>query len=186
MSFITDSTAGLIVDIIFILVFSGYLYWIWGLLRALKSDAPYVPMSDSAVRRMVELVPVADGVRWIDLGSGDGRVLIEAAKRYHIRGVGIERIGALRLWSRVRLRRAGVRNVSIRSGDFFTEDLSNYDVVSFYLLPKTIAELMPKLKSELRPGARIVFHRFPAQGLQLEAEDSERKIYVARAPLSFS
>lgn len=183
MIFVTNSTAGIVVDIIFIFVFSGYLYWIWGLLRALKSDAPYVPMTDAVVQKMIDLADAPQGASWIDLGSGDGRVLIAAAKKFAIHGVGIERIGALRIWSRLRVWRAHVRNVRIRSGDFFNEDLSNYAVVSFYLLPPAAERLFMKLQKELRPGTLVLFHRFPLKGLMLEREDAEKKIYIARAPL---
>jgi cyclopropane fatty-acyl-phospholipid synthase-like methyltransferase len=141
-------------------------------------------MSDAAVTRLVELADVPRGASWIDLGSGDGKILIEAARRYGIKGVGIERIAPLRIWSRIKIRLAHANDITIRSGDFFKEDLSKYDVVSFYLLPMTTEELLPKLQRELKPGALLLFHRYPVTGLVLEREDAELKIYVARAPLN--
>ncbi len=183
MTFITDSTTAIVIDILFIIIFSAYLYWLWGLLRALNSDAPYVPMSRAVIERIVEMAQAKEGDFWIDLGSGDGRVLIAAAKYARIKGVGIERVAPLRLWSRLRILRAGVKDITIRSGDFFKEDLSAYDVVTCYLLPTTMDRLVQKLEKELKPGALVLSHRFPLTGSILESEDTEHKIYAARAPL---
>lgn len=173
----------LYLNILFIVVFSLYLYWIWGLLRALKSPAPYVPMRPEVVRALVALAEPKQGSIWVDLGSGDGRVLIEACRRYDVKGIGIERIGALRLLSRLTIWAFGLgKRIEIRRGDFFKTDLTKADVVSFYLLPVTSQELIPKLRRELRPGAQILYHRFPIPGIVAEEKNSELKLYRAVAP----
>ena len=171
----------LYLNIIFAIIISLYLYWLWGLLRAFRSDAPYVPMSRAVLERMMALVEPRAGDIWVDLGSGDGRVLIEAAKRFSVRGIGIERISALRTLARFKIILTGLRgSVRIKRGDFFTENISDANIVSFYLLPHTGARLMEKLRRELQPGSLVVFHRYPIQGIPLIKEDPECKIYVAR------
>ena len=96
-----------------------------------------------------------------DLGSGDGRIPITAAKEYGARGVGIEID-----WARVReandhLKKAGVGDrVTFVTGDMFTADVSGATVVTLFLGSRINQELMPKLKRELRRGARIVSHQF--------------------------
>lgn len=170
-------------DIVFIIIFGIYLYWFWGLLRALKSDAPYVPMGPAVVKAMVASANPKKGDLWIDLGSGDGRILIEACGRYGLRGLGIERIGSLRWLSKLIIWRSGLRDrIRIQGGDFFDHDLSEAAVVSLYLLPETHARLRDKLLHELRPGAQIITHRFPIQGLPPESEDMSFGLYVYRIP----
>ena len=116
-----------------------------------------------------------------DVVIEDGRVLIEAVKRFQVKGIGIERISALRLVSRFRIWRAGLRtSIRIEAGNFFNKNLSSADVVSFYLLPETNARLIQKLQTELKPGSLVVFHRHPVPGLRLESQDEELKIFVAR------
>lgn len=173
----------LYLDITFIIIFSLYLYWLFGLIRALRSDAPYVPITRTVLESLVTMVEAKPNDVWIDLGSGDGRVLIAACKRYSVRGLGIERISSLRTYSRLRIFFAGLhKKIKISSGNFFKIDLSQADVVSFYLLPETSERLLVKLRAELKPGAQIVFHRYPIKGFTPQREDPERKLYWARAP----
>lgn len=168
-------------DIVFIFIFSVYLYWLWGLLRAFKSDAPYVPMSFAVVRAMVAAINPKQGDLWIDLGSGDGRVLIEACGKHGMRGLGIERVSSLRWLSRMIIWRSGLRErIRVQGGDFFKYDLSDASVVSLYLLPETHARLREKLENELRPGAWIIAHRFPIQGLSPQSENKTFDLYVYR------
>ena len=171
-------------DLIFIPIFTLYAYWIWGLLRALSSDAPYVPIRHAVLQRMLMMVsPKPDSV-WIDLGAGDGRILIEACRAFPtIRGIGIERIRPFRWYARLNILMAGLsRRLTIRGGDFFTANLSDADIVSFYLLPETNKRLIAKLQKELKPGAQVIFHRHPVPGLQLAAEDTEYRIYKYIVP----
>ncbi len=133
---------------------------------------------------MLALVNPKPGDLWIDLGSGDGRVLIAACKKYRMQGLGIERIAPLRLYSRLKVFLAGEsRRIKIQSGDFFSYDLSTADIVSFYLLPEAAERLLAKLQKELKPGAQLIFHRYPIPGLVLTQENILNKLYLATAPL---
>jgi len=171
----------LYLDIIFIVFLSLYLWWFLGLIRALKSDAPYVPMKPEVVKKLVDLAQAKPESVWLDLGSGDGRVLIEAVRRYNVKGWGIERISSLRVLARMRLLKADLfKNVRITGGDFFKQDFSKADVISFYLLPKTNERLIEKLRREAKKGAILVAHRFPIPDMELIRSDEENKIFVAR------
>jgi len=123
---------------------------------------PYVPTPDAIVDRMLELARVrADDIVY-DLGSGDGRLVIQAARRYGARGVGVER--EARLVERARAAALSARvadRVSFTQGDLFDTDLRGATVVTFYLLPPLLDRLVPKLRAELAPGARIVSHDYP-------------------------
>ena len=110
---------------------------------------------------MLQLAGVtADDVVY-DLGSGDGRIVIIAAQKYGARGVGIEIDAKLVARSRENARDAGVADrVSFVERDLFTSDISPASVVTLYLSASINRRLEPKLKQELRPGARIVSHQF--------------------------
>lgn len=169
------------VDVFFTIILAAYCYWLWGLLAAFRSDAPYVPIRRAVLQRIMELVSPPAGALWIDLGSGDGRVLIAAVQKFGVKGIGIERVSALRQLARYKILVRGLLGkIRIRKGDFFATNLGNADVVSFYLLPETSAKLIDKLRAELRPGTILVFHRYPIEGLPLIAEDKAYKIYVAK------
>ena len=116
--------------------------------------------------RMAEVRP-EDTV--YDLGSGDGRLVIEAALRYGARGVGVEREAKLVELARDRARRAGVADrVRFTQDDLFNTDMRGATVVTLYLLPRMMEQLQPKLRAELPPGARIVSHDYPLPSWPLE------------------
>lgn len=126
-----------------------------------ERDAPYVPTSQRIVRRMLEVAGVSEGDVVYDLGSGDGRIPITAAKLYGARGVGIEIDPALVATSRAKAKAAGVSDrVEFRQKDLFEVDVSDATVVALYLWPEINVKLRPKLLRQLDPGDRIVSHDF--------------------------
>lgn len=126
-----------------------------------RPDAPYVPTPPNVVEAMLDLARVtADDIVY-DLGSGDGRIPITAAVRYGARGVGIE-LDMFHLRDAIdNVKRAGVADrVRFVHGDLFTTDISEATVVTFFLLPHLNQRLIPKFRSELRSGTRLVSHAF--------------------------
>jgi len=127
----------------------------------LHPDVHYVPTSGAVVASMLETARVTANDVVYDLGSGDGRIVIEAAKRYGARGVGIELDSVLIKGATRNAQKAGVSDkVRFLQGDFFKIDLSEATVVTMYLSQSINQRLEPKLMRELKPGARIVSHRF--------------------------
>jgi SAM-dependent methyltransferase len=114
-----------------------------------------------------------------DLGCGDGRTIITAARHYGARAVGIE-IDPLRyLWCQMRITALGLRDrVRIVYGDFFAQDLRDADVVTCYLIQSTNKALEGKLKQELDPSARVVSNTFTFPGLHLVRQDDQAKVYL--------
>jgi predicted O-methyltransferase YrrM len=129
--------------------------------RLRRPDVKFVPSPESVVDAMLQLARVTAADVVYDLGSGDGRIPIAAAKMYGARGVGIE-IDPIRIReSNDNLRKAGVGDrVVFLNQDLFEANISEATVVTLFLLPKLNLQLMPKLKKELRPGARVVSHQF--------------------------
>jgi precorrin-6B methylase 2 len=122
---------------------------------------PFITTPGDVVERMLELAGTQAGDLVADLGSGDGRIVIAAARKYGARGLGIELDAKLVEASRANARRVGLRDrVTFVQGDVLTADFSQASVVTVYLLPDLIGRLEPRFMSELKPGTRIVSHAF--------------------------
>jgi len=123
---------------------------------------PYVPTPWVIVDRMLGLADIrADDVVY-DLGSGDGRLVITAAKRFGARGVGVELQPELVALANEGAKKEGVADrVKFIQGDLFETDIREATVVTLYLLPRFVTRLVPRFLSELRPGTRIVSHDYP-------------------------
>jgi len=138
---------------------------------------PYVPTPQEVVERMLEMAKVSSSDYLIDLGSGDGRIVVTAARKYGTRGFGVdinpERIDE----ANENARKAGVTDrVAFYQRDLFQTDLSDASVITMYLLPRVNLELRPRLL-DLRPGTRLVSHDFsmddwkPDAFVDMEAKD---------------
>ena len=126
---------------------------------------PFITTPDEVVHRMLELAETRPGDLVVDLGSGDGRIVIAAAQKFGARGLGIELDGALVAKSRDNALRAGVaERTSFVHGDVLATDISTASVVTVYLLPGLINRLQPKFLEGLQPGTRIVSHAFAMTG----------------------
>jgi SAM-dependent methyltransferase len=121
-------------------------------------EVPFITTPDHVTVAMLELAGVGAADHVIDLGSGDGRIVITAARRFGARGLGVEIVPDLVERSRANARRAGVADrAEFREQDLFATDLASASVVTMYLLPEVNLALRPKLLA-LAPGTRIVSH----------------------------
>ena len=141
-------------------------------------DVVWIPTPDSLVIEMLAAVKTTKDDVVYDLGSGDGRIPIAAAKRYGAKAVGIEYNPEMAELARRNAKREGVDNlVSIVTGDIFVEDFSRATVVTMYLLPQLNIKLRPTLL-EMKPGTRVTSHQFdmgewePDQQLKVESRDA--------------
>jgi SAM-dependent methyltransferase len=124
-------------------------------------DVPYVATPPEVVAQMLALAaPTRNDVLY-DLGSGDGRIVIEAARRFGTRGLGVD-LNPVRVEeATANARRAGVQDrVRFRQQDLFETDLRPASIVTLYLLPRVNLELRPRMFEQLRPGTRVVSHAF--------------------------
>ena len=126
-----------------------------------KKIVPYVPTPQEVVDRMLELAQVKKGDVVYDLGSGDGRIVVTAAKKYGVKAVGYE-IDPQRIKeSHENIKKAGVEKlVEIKQQDIRTVDLSGASVLTMYLLPEVNMMLRPNIWSQMKPGSRVVSHDF--------------------------
>lgn len=124
-------------------------------------DVPYVPTPDAVVARMLEVANVGPDDLLYDLGSGDGRIVVTAAKKYGARGVGYDLNPKRIEESNANAQAAGVADrVRFVQQDLFEADLSGATVVTLYLLPSVNLKLRPKLLKDLAPGTRVVSHNY--------------------------
>jgi SAM-dependent methyltransferase len=135
--------------------------------------APYVPTPQEVVDRMLRLAQVDKGDVVYDLGCGDGRIPITAAKRFGARGVGVDIDPQRIAEANANAKKEGVTGlVSFRLQDAMTTDLSPATVVTLYLLSASNLKLRPILTKQLKPGARIVSHAFSMGDWQAEKVDT--------------
>ncbi|HSA90151.1 MAG TPA: class I SAM-dependent methyltransferase, partial [Burkholderiales bacterium] len=128
---------------------------------AQQPDVIFVPTPHEVVDDMLRLAHVGKGDILYDLGSGDGRIAIAAAKKFGIRAVGIDIDPERIREANENARKAGVAHlVEFRQDDLFKADFREATVVTLYLLPDLNVKLRPRLWSELKPGTRIVSHQF--------------------------
>jgi ribosomal protein L11 methylase PrmA len=142
-------------------VLSAGLAFAQGTTDAPKLDVPYVPTPQPVVDKMLELANVTEKDVLYDLGSGDGRIVVTAAKEHGARGVGYD-INPVRIKeAKENAKQAGVTDkVEFRTGDLFDADLSKATVVTLYLLPDVNRKLRPQLWKQLDVGTRVVSHDF--------------------------
>jgi precorrin-6B methylase 2 len=148
-------------------------------------DVPYVPTPQEVVDEMLKLADIKSNDVLYDLGCGDGRIVVTAAKRYGIKAVGIdinpERIAE----ANENARKAGVTDkVKFIQGDLFQTSLKEPTVLTLYLLPAVNLKLRPKIMDEMKPGARVVSHSFDMGDWQPDktVDVDYRKIYFWKVP----
>jgi hypothetical protein len=147
-------------------------------LQPIKDAGPYVPSPQSVVSDMLRYAEVGPSDFLIDLGSGDGRIVLTAAKVFGARGFGVEIKEDLVRLSNETAQKEGVADrVRFMKQDLFKTDMSQATVITMYLLPDTVNLLKDKFLNELRPGTRIVSHDYPLTGwipekyVQMDLED---------------
>ena len=134
------------------------------------ADVPFVPTPWGVVDAMLELANVGAKDFVIDLGSGDGRIVITAAKKHGARGLGVDIDGALVSGARNEARRQGVAGrVEFLEQNLFLIEIGRATVVTMYLYPRLMMRLRPQLFTELKPGARVVSHDFDMEDWQPDA-----------------
>jgi protein-L-isoaspartate O-methyltransferase len=145
----------------------------------LDIPTPYLPSTTVAVDEMLRLGGVGPDDVVVDLGSGDGRIVIAAARDYGARGLGIELDPQLVAESQANARQAGVADrVSFRQGDALAVDIREATIVTLYLLPGLVEKLKPRLLAQLRPGTRIVAHDYGFEGWKPDRQVVISKTYM--------
>jgi protein-L-isoaspartate O-methyltransferase len=139
-----------------------------------KTDklAPYVPTPQTVVKKMLQLGQLKPGEKMFDLGSGDGRIVIMAAKEFKAEAVGVEFDPHLVARSTAAVHKAKLdKTAKIVLGDIFEQDYSSADLITVYLLPESNKKVGPMLEKQLHKGSRVVAHDFGFPGWEPVREE---------------
>jgi len=144
-----------------LLGFIFLLLFIYNLISPFLSGAPYLPTPYKKVKKMLELAKLKSGEKLVDLGCGDGRVLIEAAK-LGVEAIGYEIDPILVYFLRKKIKKLGLEDkIKVYWKNFWKADLSEADVIVFYGITHIMKRMERKLLKELKPGARVCCYIFP-------------------------
>lgn len=164
--------------LLLILVLITLAIFVW-LIWPLAIGAQWVPTSRKVVRKMLEIADIQQDDVLIDLGSGDGRIIMTAAQEYKSKAIGIEADPIRLIWSRFIIRYRGLSdNVKVIWGNFFEKELSEATIVTVYQNLETNQKLKYKFEKELKPGSRVVSHSFTFDGWEPKKVDTESQIYM--------
>lgn len=129
--------------------------------KPIEKLAPYYPTPEVIVQKMLELGGLKAGEKMFDLGSGDGRIVIMAARKFKADSTGVEFDDSLYRQSSDRIRKLGLAPIArIIHGDLLKQDYSSADLLTVYLLPVSNDKVSPLLEKQLKKGARVVAHDF--------------------------
>lgn len=166
---------GIILPLIVVIVIVIAISIMWPLIIG----AAWSPSSKRVVDKMLDMAEGDSLDVLYDLGSGDGRIVAEAARKYRAIGIGIEADPLRVLWSRLKLRLLGLnRRTQIIWGDIFNQDINDATVVTVFLWQKTNEKLKEKLQMELKPGTRVVSHIWTFGGWTPLEVDREDRVYL--------
>jgi SAM-dependent methyltransferase len=165
-----------------ILLIVAFLVGLWLMIPYLYG-LPWVPTHYQRIRKALELAQLRPGEVLYDLGAGDGRVLIIAAREYQAHAIGIEISAGLCLvaWLRTRFSHLS-KQVTIKQGNFYKMDLKDADVVFAYMTSGQAPRLRPRLEDQLKPGARVVTISFDMEGWQPDAIDDKNLVFLYNMP----
>lgn len=147
----------LLLELTFLALFSVYVF---SLIYSHFKGSPYVPSKKKEVDHILSLCGLKRGMTFIDLGCGDGRVVMRAVERYGVKGVGID-VNPLLLWnSRIFAWKKRLKHITFRRANILTYDVGKADVIYEFLLPELLTKLVPHLETSMKPGALVVSHGF--------------------------
>jgi SAM-dependent methyltransferase len=147
---------GLLIILFALFIIFICLYLLWVIIPAL-SGLPWIPTQTPRIRRALKLAQAAPGEIFYDLGSGDGRALILAAREFGVHATGIEISPLHCLFARVNALLQGVSHrVKIKWASYYKADFSDADIIFVYMTSREASRLRPRLENQLRPGVRVI------------------------------
>ena len=168
----------MMVTILYILVLIFFILLAAMVIVPVFFGAPWHPLSDENINRIIKFADLQPGETFYDLGSGDGRVLIAASSNQCLRGVGVE-IDPIKVWlSRYFIIAAKLTNkIRIHRGNMFDFDVSEADVIYLYLTHQALDRLFPEILDRMKPSARIICYRFCIRNLKPTKMNKDKNLF---------
>lgn len=160
---------GIIIILFFLLLLIHFTYT----LITIYSGACYVPSPKSSLEDVIQVKEFKESDVVLDLGSGDGRFLIAASKAGAGKCIGVELNFLLVLYSRLKVKLLGLKNIEIRNENFWKTDLSEVTVLILYLVPIKMDKLIDKVKKEMSPESEVIAFRYKLNDWKVEKESGE-------------
>lgn len=151
----------LILELLFL---SGLAAYSVGLLYSSIMGAPYVPTSKKHIDEILKKANLKKGQIFMELGSGDGRIVRRATQVYGVKGIGVDINSLLILLSKLLASRQRLTNVTFLNKNIFNVDFSIADSIYMFLMPETIKKILPKMEKEINKGALVISHGFKITG----------------------
>ena len=168
----------MMVTILYILVLIFFILLAAMVIVPVFFGAPWHPLSDKNINRIIKFADLQPGETFYDLGSGDGRVLIAASSNQCLRGVGVE-IDPIKVWlSRYFIIAAKLADkIRIHRGNMFDFDVSEADVIYLYLTHQALDRLFPEILDRMKPSARIICYRFCIRNLEPTKMNKDKNLF---------
>ena len=152
------------------------VYLVFTIFAIFAGSAP-IPSAESTVKCMMDLANIQPGELLLDLGSGDGRIIIAGAKR-GARCIGFE-INPILLWyTRLRVRIQGLTSISVHGTNLWDADIKDADILTIYMVPIYMERLRKKIQAEMKPGSRVISGVYPFP--DWEPEKTNGRVYMYR------
>lgn len=151
----------LILELLFL---SGLAAYSIGLLYSSVMGAPYVPTSKKHIDEILKKANLKKGQAFMELGSGDGRIVRRAVQVYGVKGIGVDINSLLIILSKLLASRQHLEEATFLNKNIFDVNFSNADCIYMFLMPETIKKLMPKMEKEIRKGTLVISHGFKITG----------------------
>ena len=171
----------MITTILYTLLLSFFLLLFSIVIIPIFFGAPWHPLSGENINRIIKFADLKKGEAFYDLGSGDGRVLIAAARKNCIKGVGVE-IDPIKVWlSKCFITAERLNNkICIYRGNMYGFDVSKADVIYLYLTHQALDRLFPEILNHIKPSARIVCYRFCIRNLEPTKVNNDKNLFLYR------
>lgn len=151
----------LILELLFLTGLAAYSV---GLLYSSIMGAPYVPTSKKHIDEILNKANLKKGQVFMELGSGDGRIVRRAVQVYEVKGIGVDINSLLIMLSKLLASRQHLADVTFLNKNIFKVDFSTADIIYMFLMPETIKKLLPKMEKEIKKGALVISHGFKITG----------------------
>lgn len=135
-----------------------------GLLYSSVMGAPYVPTSQKRIGEILKAAKLKKGQVFLELGSGDGRIVREAVKSYGVKGIGVDINALLIFLSRFYAKHQGLKEISFRRENIFSTEISMCDVLYLFLMPELLRKMKSQFETKLKKGTLVISHGFKLEG----------------------